>query len=95
MEGMIPGVGCLCKAALTLWHLGSPEQALQRSHEALTLAQELAHPHSLVIALHWAVWVYQFRREEQRAHERAEAMMALAAEQGFTLRLAGGRSWRG
>ncbi len=28
----------------TLWLLGYPDQALQRSHEALTLAQELAHP---------------------------------------------------
>jgi predicted ATPase len=93
--GYDPGVGCLCKAALNLWHLGYPDQALQRSHEALTLAQELAHPHSLAIALNWAVWVYQFRREEQRAQERAEAMIALSAEQGFALRLAGGMILRG
>ena len=32
----------LCR--LALWLLGYPDQALQRSHEALTLAQELAHP---------------------------------------------------
>ena len=31
--------------------LGYPDQALQRSHEALTLAQELSHPFSLAYAL--------------------------------------------
>ena len=35
---------------MTLWWLGYPDQALQRSHEALTLAQELAHPFSLAFA---------------------------------------------
>jgi predicted ATPase len=93
--GYDPVVGCLCKAALNLWHLGYPDQALQRSHEALTLAQELAHPHSLAIALHWAMWVHQFRGEGQTTQERAEAVMALSAEQGFTLRLAGGMIGRG
>ncbi len=31
----------------TLWFLGYPDQALKRSHEALTLAQGLSHPYSL------------------------------------------------
>ena len=39
--GYDPGVACLCWAALTLWHLGYPDQALKRSHEALTLAQDM------------------------------------------------------
>jgi predicted ATPase len=93
--GYDPGVACLCWAALNLWHLGYPDQALQRSHAALTLAQELAHPHCLATALHWAVWVHQFRGEGQTAQERAEAVMALSAEQGFTLRLATGMLGRG
>ena len=83
---------CLCWAALSLWHLGYPAQALQRSHQALTLAQELAHPYSRAIALNWAMWVHQFRREWHTAQERAEAVMALSAEQGLTLRFAGARS---
>jgi predicted ATPase len=93
--GYDPGVGCLCKAALNLWHLGYPDQALKRSHAALTLAQELAHPHSLAIALNWAIWVHQFRGEGHIAQEWAEALMVLSAEQGFTLRLAGGMIGRG
>src|SRR5262249_61057509 len=32
-----PGVACLACAALTLWLLGYPEQALERANEALTL----------------------------------------------------------
>jgi adenylate cyclase len=41
--GYDPGVTCLCHAALALWFLGYPEQALRRSHEALRLAQDLGH----------------------------------------------------
>ena len=47
--GQDPGVFCRAYAAVTLWWLGYPDQALQRSHEALTLARELAHPFSLGI----------------------------------------------
>ena len=39
--------------------LGYPDQALQRSHEALTLAQELSHPFSLALALYFAAWLHQ------------------------------------
>jgi predicted ATPase len=70
-------------AALTLWHLGYPDQARKKSSEALTLAQELAHPHSLVFALAVAALLHQFRREVEVVKERAEAMIALSSEQGF------------
>jgi len=36
--GQDPGVFCRGYAAVTLWWLGYPDQALQRSYEALTLA---------------------------------------------------------
>ena len=41
-------------AALTLWLLGYPDQALARVHEALALAHELSHPYSLAYARCWA-----------------------------------------
>ena len=50
---------------MTLWLLGYPDQALHESHEALTLAQELAHPFSLAYALVFAAFLHQFRREVQ------------------------------
>ena len=43
-----PGVFCRTEVAHALWLLGYPEQARQRSQEALRLARELAHPLSLI-----------------------------------------------
>src|SRR5262249_26543218 len=70
-----PGVGCLSVLATVLWLLGYPDQALQRSQDALILAQELSHPFSLGYALQWAAWFHLHRREESTAQERAEAVM--------------------
>ena len=93
--GLDPGVACIYYAAVTLWWLGYPDQALQRSHEALTLAQELAHPFSLANALFFAAWLHHLRREWPLTHERAEAVRALATEQGFAQFVAGGTFFRG
>ena len=49
--GTDPGMACLTQNSWTLWMLGYPDQALQRNQDALTLAQELSHPHSLAFAL--------------------------------------------
>jgi TOMM system kinase/cyclase fusion protein len=93
--GQDPGVICRSYAAVTLWYLGYPEQALQRGHEAMTLAQELAHAHSLAFALVFAAWLHHFRREWPLTRERAEATIALAAEQGFGVYAAMGGIFRG
>jgi predicted ATPase len=50
-HGRDPGVTCRYVAALGLWSLDYPSRALQKSHEAITLAQELSHAYSLVLAL--------------------------------------------
>jgi class 3 adenylate cyclase/tetratricopeptide (TPR) repeat protein len=89
-------VPSLSYAALALWMLGYSDQALKRSQEALTLAQELSHPFSLAWALHFAAWLHQCRREVQATQEQAEALIALSTEQGFPFWLAPGirfRSW--
>jgi hypothetical protein len=45
LYGQDPGTGCLAYAALVpRGGLGYPDQALHRSHEALTLAAELSAP---------------------------------------------------
>jgi predicted ATPase len=90
-----PKVACLSYTAYTLWCLGYPDQALQRSQAALTLARELSHPFSLAFALHHAARLHQLRREVQAAQERAEAVIALTTEQGFSLYLVAGTIWRG
>jgi hypothetical protein len=75
--------------------LGYPDQALQRSQEALTLARELAHPFSLAYALFFAAVLHQLRREWHLAQERADAGLALGTEQGFALFVAGATTFRG
>jgi predicted ATPase/class 3 adenylate cyclase len=83
LYGQDPGVSCLARASHVLWHLGYPEQALQKSQEAIALAQELSHPHSLTYALFFSASLHQLRRERQAAQEQAERVIALATEQGF------------
>jgi predicted ATPase len=70
-------------AAWTLWYLGYPDQGLTRSHEAVTVAQQRAHPFSLGFVLSMAAMFHQFRREMRAAQERAEAAISLTKEQGF------------
>lgn len=82
--GHDPGVCGLRHAAMTLWLLGYPDQALQRSQEALALAQTLSHPNSLGFALYYSAWVHQQRGERQAVQERIEATVTLATEQGLT-----------
>ena len=77
------GVVCHSFAAWTLWYLGYPDQGLARSHEAVTLAQQIAHPFSLGFALSLAAIFHQFRREVRCTQEHAEAAISLATEQGF------------
>jgi predicted ATPase len=85
LYGQDPGVACRSFAALILWFLGYPDQALQRSHEAVTLAKELSYPFSRAFALALVAWLHHFRREAQAAQERTEAVLALTREHGFTL----------
>jgi class 3 adenylate cyclase/predicted ATPase len=95
LYGFDPGVMCLNFAAFTLWHLGYPDQALKRSHEALIMAQELSHPPSLALTLCCAAELHQFRRESQLAQERAEAAVTLSTEQGFPHQVAYGTILQG
>ena len=95
LYGQDPGVVCRCYAAWTLWHLGYPDQGLKRIHEALTLAQELSHPYSLVFALNIAAMQHQHRRERVATQERAETAILLSTEQEFLFWLAWGTILRG
>src|SRR5262249_33521344 len=81
--------------ARVLWVLGYPEQAIQRSQEALTLARELNHPLSLAVALEFATWVRQFRKEGKLAHKQAEAIVNLATEHELPDHIAWGTVLRG
>ena len=60
-SGHDPGVCCRYRAALALWLLGYPGQALGSSQAALVLAQQLTYPLSLVLALYWAAVLHHLR----------------------------------
>jgi predicted ATPase len=90
-----PGVACLSYTAWALWYLGYPEQALNRSSEALTLARELAHPISGAWAMDFAAMLHQHRREGQAAQERAEAAITICTEQDFAFWLVVGTILQG
>jgi predicted ATPase len=94
LYGTDPAVICLSCAAWALWMLGYPDQARRRSAEALTLAQELSHSPSLAVSLPWAAYLHQSCREVSLVQERAEALIGLAAEQGFQFWLAVGTIFR-
>jgi tetratricopeptide (TPR) repeat protein len=85
----------LCMTALILYLQGYPDQARQRCHTALDIAQELSHPYSLVAVLLWDTWLQLFCGEGQVAHERVETAGAIAIEQGFPLWEAMGAILRG
>jgi predicted ATPase len=79
-----PGVICQIWGAFALWHLGYPDQALKRTHEAITLARELSHPYSLATALgRAAMLLHRLRQERQATQAQAEETISLATEHGF------------
>jgi predicted ATPase len=95
LYGLDPGVVFHMFAAWALWMLGYPDQAMQRIHDALTLAGELSHPLSLAQTLNFAAWLHHLRRDGPAAQELAEAAITLSTEQRFPLWLTWGTVLRG
>jgi predicted ATPase len=75
-------------AALHLWLLGYPDQAVASSQAALALAQQLAHPLTQAISLYLAAILHHLRREASLIQARSKAAMSIATEQGFPQQLA-------
>lgn len=87
-------VDCLSYGSWSLWFLGYPNQALEKSREAFALAHELAHPFSMAYAMTFCGMLHAYRREWQEAQAWAEKVVALATEQGFPFWIAGGTALR-
>jgi predicted ATPase len=85
--GHDPGVCAANHSAQAHWLLGYPEKALVIGSEALALAERIAHPFSLGIALLYDAMVHLDRGDPQLALERLRVAEALAAEQrlGFVM----------
>jgi predicted ATPase len=83
--GHDPGVCAGGNGALAEWLLGYPEKARASIANALALAERIAHPFTLSLALIHSSVVYLNRREPERALSLVEATEALAAEQRLSL----------
>jgi class 3 adenylate cyclase/predicted ATPase len=73
----------LAYAALDSWLLGYSDKAVEQGEDAIQWAQEISHPHTLVLALSTNALVHEFRRDVSRTLQRAEAVRALASEHGL------------
>jgi len=87
-SGHDPGACCHWVAAAALWLLGYPDQAVASSQAALALAQQLAHPLSLALALFWAAMLHHMRREAPLTQAHAKAVLTIATDQEFPQQLA-------
>ena len=76
-----PGVQCPMYAALALWQLGHPAQALQMAQKALAFARDLLHPFSLATALNFATMFHINRREVLAAQALADELLTLSHDQ--------------
>lgn len=88
------GVTNRCYLALSLWHLGYPDRALQLSRETVALAREINHPFSLEYALHHSGWLHQHCRLSAETQATGEEQIRIAADQGFPFWEATGTLYR-
>ena len=78
-----PKVSGLAWLAATLWALGYPDQALACCAEVAAAAQQISHPFSQCFAPNAATHVHDLRREPEAIEMYADALIAVATEQGF------------
>lgn len=93
--GLDPGVACLGFLAWCLWHLGYPDQAVEKQHEALALARDLSHPFSLAFALCTAAVCFDWCGDLAAVRAYGDEAIALATEQGFPFWIAIGMATSG
>jgi predicted ATPase len=82
---------CVCGhsiAAISLYILGYPDQAVAQLEDGLSLAHELHHPQTLAAALEQGAYIHQLRREVLLAKERGEAAVEAAREHGLAQQFA-------
>jgi DNA-binding winged helix-turn-helix (wHTH) protein/predicted ATPase len=80
-----PRVFPLAVNALVLWTRGYPDRALEHIHQALAIAQEVAHPFSLGLVLCYAATLHHYRRDWQTTQHYVDALLTLTTAHGFPL----------
>lgn len=80
-----PAVCSLSYLSWALWLQGEAELAVWRGEEALVLARQLDHSHTLAHVLFFDVWLHLHRGNLELALARNAELAALAAEEAFPL----------
>ncbi|TPI72545.1 hypothetical protein FJ423_27140 [Mesorhizobium sp. B2-8-9] len=93
--GSDAGVAGLANLAWLEWCAGSSEYAVERSREAIRLAETLAHPLSLTYALCMSAAVHQGLRQPGIAEELAASTVAIATENSLLYWMSWGTIIRG
>jgi predicted ATPase len=93
--GFVRGVPPRIWLARGLWALGYADQARQRGQEAVALARQGDHLPSQAYAECFVGLVCQCRRDVAATRAHADALMAMAAAQGWPLRADQGRILQG
>lgn len=81
--GHDPGVCAHTTASESLCLMGYVDQAVDRAHAAIELAEKLNHPYTLAMARYFLAQVHQHRRESPLVATYAQEAMAVCEEHGF------------
>jgi predicted ATPase len=95
LHGDDPEVTCGCWAALALWYLGYPDQALEKISKTLRSARDFMHPFGLSFALFWSVFIHQLRGETESVEEQTNELLIVTREHGIPQFRAMGKIMRG
>ena len=104
LPGMTPGCVAAGSRALALWFLGYPDQAVQQQPGGARPSSAARPSLESVFALAQGAMLHDFRREAEAVRGHAEAVLALARDQGFqrweawrntSAGLGAGREWAG
>ena len=94
-SGHDPGMCCRAFGSLSLAQLGYPDRALALCRDGLALAELLAHPFTVAIAL-WATGIlHQLRREPDASREVGERIISYCSEKGLPPLVPLGKVFRG
>jgi predicted ATPase len=89
------GVSSSVQLSWALWHRGYPDQSARAADPAVAYSRQLAHAHTLAIALYYAGMAAVFARDIATACAYGNDCVALATEHGFAHWAARGRILQG
>jgi class 3 adenylate cyclase/tetratricopeptide (TPR) repeat protein len=90
-----PGSGSLLYAGCAYWLLGQPDRALRAHREALAIAEQAHHPHTLAFGYAFAAALHMLCGNPESADGCGETAVRIGNEQGFPLWAAMGTMFRG